>query len=100
MFKDGNRLLFRKSDRVLLEFACDDQEVMPSRGIRLDEGSIADFCYSADGKSIYIVTSDGHLHYRSKSLDKDYIVDSGNFDLSRKPLFWSCSLKVWSVSCY
>lgn len=76
MNRELTRLLFRKSDRVVLEFACEEDEVMPSRGVRLDESSIADFCYSADGRAIYLVTADGQLHYRSKSLDKDYVVDS------------------------
>lgn len=60
---------------MLLEFKTDEKEVVPSRGIRLDEGNIADFCYSFDSKFIYIMTDDGVLHFRSKSLDKDYIID-------------------------
>lgn len=69
------RLLFRKSDKVLLEFKVDEPKVLPSRGLRLEEGNIADFTYSADGKFIYIITDDGILHFRSKNLDKDYVID-------------------------
>lgn len=69
------RLLFRKSDKVLLEFKVDEPKVLPSRGLRLEEGNIADFTYSADGKFIYIMTDDGILHFRSKNLDKDYVID-------------------------
>ncbi len=75
MNKKGTRLLFRKSDKVILEFKVDDNKVIPSRGLRLEEANIADFVYSLDGKFIYIVTDDGQLHFRSKSLDKDYVVD-------------------------
>lgn len=75
MNRDKSRLLFRKSDKVLLEFKCDEPDVTPSRGIRLEEANIADFCYSADSKFIYIITDDGVLHFRSKNLDKDYAID-------------------------
>lgn len=81
MNKELSRLLFRKSDRVLLEFSCDEKDIIPTRGIRLDESSIADFCYSFDGKSVYLVTSDGQLHFRSKLLDKDYIIEKGRLGL-------------------
>lgn len=83
MFKDGTRFLFRKSDRVLLEFACDGPDVIPARGIRLEHSSIADFCYSADGKAVYIVTDSGSLHFRSKTLDKDFVIDSGRPKLNQ-----------------
>ena len=75
MNRELTRFLFRKSDKVLLEFKCDEPEVSPSRGVRLDEGNIADFCYSHDSKFIYLITDDGILHFRSKSLDKDYVID-------------------------
>lgn len=75
MNKDRSRLLFRKSDKVLLEFKCDEAEVTPSRGVRLESGNIADFCYSQDSKYIYIISDDGVLHFRSKNLDKDYVID-------------------------
>lgn len=73
--RKGNRLLFRKSDKVLLEFKLDEEKVLPSRGVRLDESNIADFAYSLDGKFIYVITDDGILHFRSKTLDKDYVID-------------------------
>jgi hypothetical protein len=75
MSNDGTRLLFRKSDKVLLEFKTDEDEVIPTRGIRLDEGNIADFCYSNNSQFIYLMTDDGILHFRSKNLDKDYVID-------------------------
>ena len=76
MNRKGTRLLFRKSDRVLLEFKTDGDKVEPSRGIRLDEGNIADFAYSRDHKFVFCITDDGVLRFRSKKLDKDYIIDS------------------------
>lgn len=82
--KDKTRLLFRKSDKVLLEFKCDEQEVTPSRGVRLDNGNIADFCYSGDSKFIYIITDDGVLHFRSKNLDKDYVIDKSTLISSQR----------------
>lgn len=60
---------------MLLEFKVDEPKVLPSRGLRLEEGNIADFAYSSDGKFIYIMTDDGILHFRSKNLDKDYVID-------------------------
>ena len=60
---------------MILEFKVDEAKVMPSRGLRLEEANIADFCYSQDGKFVYIVTDDGQLHFRSKTLDKDYVID-------------------------
>lgn len=76
MNRKGTRLLFRKSDRVLLEFKTDGDKVEPSRGIRLEEGNIADFAYSRDHKFVFCITDDGVLRFRSKKLDKDYIIDS------------------------
>ena len=46
MDNSGTKLLFRKSDRVLLEFKTDEVEIIPSRGLRLEEANIADFTYS------------------------------------------------------
>lgn len=84
----GTRLLFRKSDKVLLEFKIDEEKVIPSRGIRLDEACIADFVYNSDGKFVYIVTDDGILHFRSKNLDKDYSIDKRKFSsLFRRTVF-------------
>lgn len=68
---------------MLLEFKVDEPKVLPSRGLRLEEGNIADFTYSADGKFIYIITDDGILHFRSKNLDKDYVIDKSK--LFREP---------------
>lgn len=73
---EGTRLLFRKSDKVLLEFKVDEEKVTPTRGIRLEEGNIADFIYSPDGKFVFIMTDDGMLRFRSKNIDKDYVIDS------------------------
>jgi hypothetical protein len=84
MSKDRSRLLFRKSDKVLLEFKCDEAEVNPSRGIRLEAASIADFCYSHDAKFVYIISDDGVLHFRSKNLDKDYVIDRSKFKLHQR----------------
>jgi len=58
-----------------MEFKTDDVKVMPSRGLRIEEGNICDFSYSMDGKHIYLITDDGILRFRSKVLDKDYIID-------------------------
>lgn len=77
--RKGTRLLFRKSDKVLLEFKVDESKVLPSRGLRLEEGNISDFTYSIDGKFIYMITDDGVLHFRSKNLDKDYVIDKSRF---------------------
>lgn len=79
MSRDGTRLLFRKSDKVLLEFKTNEEEVNPTRGIRLEDGNIADYCYNLDGKFIYLITDDGILHFRSKTLDKDYVIDRSMF---------------------
>ena len=90
MNRDRTRLLFRKSDKVVLEFKCDEPEITPSRGIRLESGNIADFCYSNDSKYVYIITDDGVLHFRSKNLDKDYVIDRSRFGLRKK-----ASTTVW-----
>ena len=74
----GTRMLFRKSDKVLLEFKTGENEITPTRGVRLDEGNIADFCYNIDSKYIYVMTDDGVLHFRSKNLDKDYVIDKSS----------------------
>lgn len=84
MSRDRTRLLFRKSDKVLLEFKCDEDEVTPTRGVRLEEGNVADFSYSQDAKFIYVITDDGVLHFRSKNLDKDYVIDRSSLPLQQK----------------
>ena len=84
MSRDRSRLLFRKSDKVLLEFKCDEPEVTPSRGVRLESGNIADYCYSQDSKFIYIISDDGVLHFRSKNLDKDYVIDRSRLNSQQR----------------
>lgn len=94
MNSDGSRLLFRKSDKVLLEFKTDEDEVIPSRGIRLDEGNIADFCYSNNSKFIYLITDDGILHFRSKNLDKDYVIDRSKHNLNIEGQYFCISVSL------
>lgn len=97
MSRDGARLLFRKSDKVLLEFKTNSEEIIPTRGIRLEDGNIADFCYSIDGKFIYLITDDGILHFRSKSLDKDYVIDRSKLRLKQRASTSVC-LFLWMES--
>lgn len=92
MNRENSRLLFRKSDKVLLEFKCDEDEILPTRGVRLDEGNIADFCYSIDSKYIYLITDDGILHFRSKNLDKDYVVDKSRHFLIVEGQYFSLAI--------
>ena len=95
MNRKGTRLLFRKSDKVLLEYKVSEEKVEPSRGIRFEEGSsIADFAYSRDSKFVFCITDDGILRFRSKQLDKDYIIDPSKESITEEGQYFTLALST------